>query len=456
MGKNEEQAVWLPGVCNKPVVFEFVEPAQSSDGGVLLLKAADDRVALINALAQAVADERQTGKIKHPLEEMIRQRVFSIALGYPDCNDADRMAHDPALKLACGQGAADGERLSSQPTLSRFENSVSRGDLVRLTNALADTVIEHQRARRRGRAKLITIDLDPVEDPTYGGQQLTFFNAFYDNWCYLPVVASIQFGEESDQFVVGTILRPGNAAGSAGAIPILERLVPKLRAAFPKAVIRIRLDGAYANNEVLTWCEVYKVEYVVNLAKNAVLLREVEPLMKRARAESKRRGETAAYFGEFDYQAQKWHRTRRIIAKAEVTVLPGRDPRDNPRFLVTNIKRGSRTVYEIYARRGDTENRYKELKYGLDFDRTSCTSARANQLRYILSTAAFALLQVIRHEVHHPEVKHAQVCTLRERLLKIGVTITESVRRIVVRAPEHFPWIVAFRQAALALAPPHL
>jgi hypothetical protein len=448
----DQQRVLFGNIYSNPVVVEFSEPAQSSDGGAILLREVDEQTGLCQAIRFALRERRQLGKIDHPLLEMLRQRVIGIACGYPDCNDAGHLADDPIMKLSCGLAPNGNDKLASQPTLSRLENSITRSDLVRMSYAMTDAVIEaHRRRRPASQVTGITIDLDPVEDPTYGSQQLTFFNAFYDNWCYLPMVASIQFGKEKEQFGVATMLRPGNASGDVGAIAMLKRLVPRLRKAFPSAKLRVRMDGAFATAPLLAWCEKAGLTYFVNLAKNPKLTAKAEALMKRSRKEARRLGRTSKILGEFRHKASTWKAPRRVIVKAEVTVLEGRSPRDNPRFVVTNDRRLSpKKVYETYAQRGDVENRYKELKHGLDFDRTSCTKAEANRFRYILATAAFILFQHLRRSVPHPDLARAQVPTLRERLVKLAVVVVESARRVLLKAPRAFAWIGPWRQAALA------
>ena len=210
------------------MVAKFDQRQGSSDGGAILLKAAERRLGLTAALAACLRDDRQAGKVQHELRELITQRVMAIALGYEDANDAARLAGDPIHKLLVGRDPIDGEDLASQPTLSRFENAPDRKELLRMTEALADRVIERHRKRLHGRARRITIDLDPTDDPTHGQQQFTFFNRHYDSYCYLPMVCFLTFNEEVEQYLVAAVLRRGNAPGSAGAIGILRRLIARV------------------------------------------------------------------------------------------------------------------------------------------------------------------------------------------------------------------------------------
>ncbi len=376
-----EHTVLFEDLGEKPIEVEFDQPAQSSDGGALLPKAVDRRLGLTERLAACVADPRHPGKIDHSILDLVRERVFAIACGYPDGNDAARLGEDPVHKILAGRSPAEGEPLASQPTLSRFENAVRRTDLLRMAYALTDTLLEaQQRRRRREKVGRITVDMDSTEDPTHGQQQLPCFNAFYDSWCYLPMVTTIQFDAEPEQLSVAPVLRAGNAPGAFGAIAILKRLIPRLRRAFPGARLWVRMDGAFATPEVLAWLEAQELEYFVNLPRNPLLQRLAEPWMRKVRRRLKRSGRTETEFAEVRYRAGRWKLERRVVVKAGVTVIEGRPPRDNPRFLVTNSALPPARAYETYAARGDVENRIKELHLDLAFDRTSCTRFSANQL----------------------------------------------------------------------------
>lgn len=449
MARQKRQPVLFEDLYDKPVSVEFTRPHQSSDGGVILLDAMDKKMGLIQRIAGAIRDPRQKGKVTYELDQLLRERIFAIACGYPNGNDADHLAHDPALKLVCN--LRDG-RLASQPTLSRFENEVSRTDLLRIALALTDTVIDWERRKRKARkVRKITIDMDPTDDPTHGDQQLTFFNAFYDTWCYLPMITTIQFEEEAEQYQVAPVLRPGNAKGSLGAIGILNRLVPRLRLAFPKAKIHVRMDGAFATPQVFRWLEAHDLRYVVNMGKNSVLKRRAESLMKKARRQAKQTGRTSTFYGEVQYKAGKWKHLRRTIIKAEVVALEGRELRDNPRFVITNLPHSPKGVYRYYRERGDAENRIKELHHDLRFDLTSCTSFLANQLRNLLTAAAHILFQQLRYEARRTELARGQVGTLRERLIKVATIVKESVRRIVLEMPKTFAWYDTWTRLARQL-----
>jgi Transposase DDE domain group 1 len=397
-------------------------------------------------------ERRQEGKIEHDLPTLIRQRCFGLACGYADANDAAQLKADPIHKLLVGRDPITGAALASQPTLSRFENAITPRDVYWLTQTLADVVIAHHQARLGAtRVRRITIDLDPTDDPTHGQQELTFFNGHYDTWCYLPLVATLTFNAEPTQHLVAAVLRPGTSPAKHGALGLLRRLFRRLRATFPRATLRVRLDGGFANPEVLDFLEAAGVEYVVAMASNARLVKRVRRLMGRARMRSKASGETEALFGETRYAARKWRRKRRIVMKAEVVRHPGRDPKNNPRFVITNLSDAPEAVYQVYRERGDMENRLKELHHGLELDRTSCHRFLANQFRVLLTAAAYILFQTLQAHAQGTACADAQVSTLRERLLKLAVWVERSVRRIVLHLPTTFPWRLTWRQIAVAV-----
>ena len=435
------QSVLFPALFGKRVVAQFDQPHGSSEGGAVLLKACDERLGLSQRLSGCLDEEREPGKIRHTLEELIRQRVFAIACGYADCNDAARLAQDPIQKLLVGRDPVAGEALASQPTLSRFENTVGPKALYRMGQALSEAVIERQRRRLRGKAKRITIELDPTDDPTHGAQQLSLFNGHYDTWCYLPVAGFIQFDAEPEQYLFTCVLRPGNAPAKLGAIGILRRVLERLRQAFPKAELLVRLDGGFACPEILDFLEAEGVDYVVAMAANAVLDRMCEHWMLDVRGRSAISAKTEHVYGELRYAAKSWSCERRVIVKAEVVRLEGREPRDNARFVITNLRTSPQKLYEdIYCQRAHIELRIKELHHGLEIDRTSCTRFWANQLRVLLTAAAYALMQELRTRAAGTGCARAQVWTLRERLLKLGVWVSCSVRRIVLHLPQSAPW----------------
>jgi len=406
---------------------------------------------LTKSLADCLTERRNPNKIAHGLDEMLSHRVFAIACGYPDGNDAARLSEDPVHKMLVGRNPIEGPSLASQPTLSRFENTVRRSEMYRMGEALAKAVVERHRKRLSGRAKRITIDLDPTVDPSYGEQQLSFFNGYYDSWCYLPVMGFLSFDEEPEQYLFAAVLRPGNAPDKKGCLSILRRAVRLLREAFPKARLRVRLDAGYAFPALFDFLEAVGAEYVVAMPKNDVLLRRAKGLMGKARKLARNRGKSAHVYGECWYRTKKWPEKRRVIIKAEVLVYPGRDLKDNPRFIVTNLSSWPRVVYErAYCPRGEIENRIKELKLGMEVGRTSCSRFVANQFRMLLTAAAYVLMQELRLRAARTACARSQVWSLREHLIKLGAQVVVSVRRIVVHLPTSYPFFDAWNQIAFA------
>ena len=449
---NTTQCLLFSEMFSKPVVAQFDQRQGSSDGGAILLKAADRRYGLLTCLAFCLQDERQPGKIDHSLEELLAQRVFAIACGYPDANDAARLATDPIHKLLLDRDPVTGNDLASQPTLSRFENAVGPKELYRLSEALAARVIQRHAERLRGRVRRVTLDLDPTDDPTHGAQQLSFFNGHYDTWCYLPVMGFVSFNDEREQYLCAAVLRPGNVNAAVGAVGILRRLILLIRHFLPGVRIRVRLDGGFAHPDVLDFLDAEaNFEYAVAMAKNAVLKRKAKRAMRQARKLSRQSGQTEHVYRETYYAAQSWPYERRIIIKAEVVCAEGKLPKDNPRFVITNMQQSPQWIYEqVYCQRGEIENRIKEL-HELQIDRTSCAGFWANQFRVLLTAAAYVLMQELRLRAAHTHCARAQVWTLREQLLKLGAHVLVSVRRVVVHLPASFPFLPIFHRVALAL-----
>jgi hypothetical protein len=447
------RTVLFPDLFNKPVIATFDQPDASSDGGAVLLKAADARYGLIGGLAQCLVDDRQSSKVRHTLSDLLAQRIFGLACGHPDANDADRLADDPIHKLLLGRDPVVGDPLASQPTISRFENQVGVQELYAMGCELATSVVERHRERLHGRARQITIDLDPTDDPTHGAQQLTFFNGHYDSWCYLPLLAFLTFNGEREQYLCAAILRPGNASATRGALGLLRRLLPLLRLMFPHARFLVRLDGGFATPDIFEYLDAEPgLHYVVAMGENAVLTRFAAPAMGDAQTQSEASGQTEHVYTEARYAARTWPQERRVVIKAEVVRLKGRDPRDNARFVVTNLRQSPRFVYEeVYCARGDIENRIKELHDGLQIGRTSCCRFWANQFRVLLTAAAYVLMQELRLRAARTACARTQVTGLRERLLKLGVHVVVSVRRVVLHLPTATPDLTAWRQIALAL-----
>lgn len=453
MSEATRQSVLFDDLFGRPTTAVFDGEAQSSDGGAVLLRAINRKLHLTSRLAQHLADERTADRVLHTRQELFDQRVFGIALGYEDQNDAARVAADPVMKGLVGRGAVRGRDLASQATLSRFENAASPRELVAMMRELEDAAVERLKAKRP-HAHRITLDIDATCDPAHGQQQGTFFNAFYDTNCYLPLVGFLSVPGDKEQRLFAARLRRGTTAATHCAIPLVRRMVAKLRAAFPKAKIRVRLDGGFGSPRLLDVLDALKVEYVVGLAQNPRLLALCDLEVTAAMVAAFQSGATARFYGDAKYAADTWSRERRIVFKAEVLVADGKANKVNPRFVVTNLpaRIAAKTVYVVaYCGRGESENRIKELKYGLHIDRTSCSSFCANQLRLLMTAAAYLLFQELRSQLVGTEAAAWQVTTLRERLFKIGVRVAESVRRVVLHFAAAHPWQALWRGAATQL-----
>jgi hypothetical protein len=423
----------------RPIVIDFDAPEISSDGGFLLLRQVDDALGVTGSFAAAMSDSRDPSRVIHDLQEQCRQRMYGIALGYEDCNDAERLRHDPVLKTSCDRLPDDDHGLSSQPTLSRFENSVDWPALRRLMRWLEASYVESL----------------PEDTKTHGGQQLSFFHGYYDHYMYHPLLI---FDGENGQ-LISSRLRPGNTHSSRQAAGMLVRLIRRIKKRFPDAHVLVRGDSGFCVPRILRVLErldrdLGYVDYLFGIAKNKVLERLVGPALDTAEEMYRISGRKVRHFTEFEYAAGTWDRKRLVIAKAERTSL-GR----NPRFVVTSL-RGfpPELIYNAYCQRGQCENNIKDLKNALQADRLSCSSFTANFFRLLLHSGAYRLMHELRSRAsqHSNKLGRAQFDTLRLRILKVGALVKQSVRRIHIRLPRAFPFASIFRLIAQGLDPPPL
>jgi hypothetical protein len=414
---------------SKEVIADFEGGRITSDAGGLLLRELDQRYRIAENAARCLHDPRDSHKVKHDLLTLVRQRLFAIALGYEDNNDATWLARDPAIKIMTGRAPEGGADLASQPTLSRFENRVTAKDLCRLSDWLLDLYLK----THPGPRKTIILDLDATDDPTHGRQQLSFFHGYYEEHMYHPLLVF----DGQDGFPLAAVLRPGNTHASKGALAVLKRLIKKLRRAYPKALILVRADAGFAVPAIYRYLEKQPdLRYVIGFITNNRLLAKTAALLEKAQQRYQETGAKQRLFTSFSYQADSWDQFRRIIAKVEYAHLGA-----NQRFVVTNLVRNSQFVYDdIYVLRGDVENRIKELKLDLKADRLSCHRFLANQFRLLLHTMAYCLFWLLRHHLRGTELATAQVNTLRLKLLKIGARIRETSRRIWVHLASGYPY----------------
>jgi hypothetical protein len=429
-----------------PVVTTCDAPESSSDGGALLLRAMDERLGLTAGFAARIPDRRDPRFVQHPRLEQLRQRVYQIALGYEDCNDAARLRNDRAFKVICDRMPEDEEGLSSQPTLSRMENGVPMSRIKALLLEVEDGFVRALSRRRR----LVVLDIDPTDDPTHGAQQLTFFHGYYDTHMYFPLL--VFDGETGD--LASVVLRPGNVGGARGALGLMDRLVRAVRRRCPRATILVRADSGFAAPEFLAKLDALHeqlgdVRYVVGVAKNKRLIELLRPWMVIAEAWFEHTGKPARRFESFQHKAGTWAHSRRVIGKAEH--LPDGA---NPRFVVTNLADEDEQVYETYCGRGQAENYIKEFKNAVHGDRLSCSTFAANFFRLLIHALAYRLLNALRDAVQPMSQPRMQFATLRIRLLKVAAIITQSARRILVRLPVSFPAREMFLDAARWLTSP--
>jgi hypothetical protein len=430
----------------RTVDLTFDAPQVSSDGGLLLLRQLDARLGLCDRIASVLPDTRSPGRVIHSRLEQVRQRVFQIALGYEDQNDADTLRHDPLFRASCDRLPNDPRGLSSQPTLSRLEHAVNARDVVRLQRQLeADYV-----ASLPEDTDVVVLDLDSTSDPTHGQQPFSFFHGHYDCSMYFPLLVF-----DGEGRLVSVRLRPGNAGNNRYATPLMRRLVSAIKARFPNANVVVRADSGFASPRLLAALDTLRqvlggVDYVIGLEKNSRLLALVADEMIEAAARAPQAGGRARVFASLVYQAKSWGHARQVVARVEHLV-----DKPNPRFVVTTLDHVSaRMVYEhAYCGRGDAENRIKDFKNALGGDRLSCTTYVANAFRLLLHAFAYRLLDGLRvHlKVVAPELGRAQFDTLRLRLLKVAAHVRQSVRRIAVALPSAFGLADVFAHVAAQL-----
>jgi hypothetical protein len=434
----------LPNVCREKVTAAFDGGTISSDGGVFLLAGADQRLGLIDALSALFPDHRDPAQISHPIADILRERIFAIACGYPDGNDLDTLRADPAFKMACRRLPESGANLASRPTISRLENTPDLRALIRMSHGMVDLWCRsHARA-----PKSITLDIDDTADTVHGHQQLSLFNAHYDERCFLPIHV---YDAETGHCVL-TILRPGKTPDGKEIRGHIRRLVRRIRMHWPMTRIMFRGDGHYGRKEVMDWCEDNDVTYIFGLAPNKVLAGQVfqkldECCVRRALAQA----EKVRDFTWTRYAAKSWSHARRVVARIEVT-RKGADVR----YIVTNIKGGgARHLYEkVYCARGQAENLIKRHKSQLASDRTSCRSPLANQMRLILHTAAYWLVRTVQAAIPRGEpLASGEFFTIRLRLLKIAVRVRETASRVRLAFAANCPDARLFRDLITTLVP---
>jgi hypothetical protein len=456
------------GLGRRAVVGQFNGGKISSDSGGLLLREVEQRTHILQRLAGCFVDHRDPEQIEHSLESLIKQRVMGLALGYEDLNDHDSLRHDPLLALLSEVSEPLGQTrkrardkgcaLAGKSTLNRLELTPLDADkahrykkIVARPEAMDDLLVDlfleaHERAPEE-----IILDVDATDDPLHGDQEGRFYHGYYRNYCYLPLY--IFCGEH----LLCARLRQSNQDGAAGTVDELQRIIARLREAWPEISIVVRGDSGFCRDELMAWCEEHAVDFVLGLAKNPRLTTALASQMEQAKAEYESTQQAARVFGDFHYRTRKsWSSERRVIGKAE-HLAKG----ENPRFVVTSLATtnwDARALYEaLYCARGDMENSIKEQQLALFADRTSSHEMRSNQLRLYFSSFAYVLMQTLRRlGLEGTAMARAQCDTIRLKLFKIGAQIRISVRRVWIAFSEHYPHADLFRLILykLQLIPP--
>jgi hypothetical protein len=411
-----------------PLAVDFRGGRLTSDGGWAWVAEADTVLGLTAALAVVLPDLRHR-RGRHTLEELLRQRVYQIAAGYADQNDADTLRHDPLLKLVCGRLPESGPALASQPTLSRLENGFSARDCYRLAEALGAVYLAER--ERDGAPTHIVLDLDSTDDPTHGEQEGSGYHGYFRQHMYHPLLV---FDGETGQCITA-ILRPGTAHAGHGALAILKRVVARLRERWPHVAIELRADAGFAKPEVYAWCEEQAIAYTIGLVPNARLEALATPLVADALAQqAAAAGAKVRLLDETIYQAASWPVARRVVIKAEALAKG-----TNTRFVVTTRDDPPAALYAWYTDRGETENWIKDLKVACFADRLSCHRFLANQVRLLLHAAAYVLLDTLRRWLVGAGSERMTLETVRLRLLKIGGRVCELATRVHLRLASSHP-----------------
>ena len=418
----------------REVEGRFDGGSMTSDAGVMLLSATDRRLGLIQAAARCIADPRNALLITHGVRDMLRQRVYGLALGWEDLNDHKSLRQDLAMQTAVG---VDRE-VASAPTLCRLEGWADRATAVRLHEVLVDQFI----ASFEAAPEELVLDFDATDNPLHGQQEGRFFHGYYDCYCYLPLYVFC------GQQLLCALLRPSRIDGAKHAAAVLKLLVRRLRRAWPTVRIVLRGDSGFCRERLMNWCERSGVHYVIGLARNPRLEEQVQYAQLMMAQEYEHSGVKQRWVSEFAYAAHTWAHERRVITRLEWGGQGG-----NPRFVVTNMDQPPEQLYDhVYCQRGEAENRIKEAQVGLFATRTSCHHFAANQLRVLLAALAYVLIERMRAlALQGTELATAQVDTLRIRLLKLAAVVTRNTRRIRLYFASNWPSASTFAQAMRAL-----
>ena len=438
MTQCSKEAIEFRGVRGRRLLADFEGGRLTSDAGALLLGEVDRRTGLFDAICDCIPDPRDPRYTWHDQRDMLAQRILAIALGYEDLNDHETLRDDASLQVASHVDPDRDFPLASPSTLCRLENRVTRKAMFEMSGVLVDQFLTAYETP----PEEIVLDFDATDDPLHGEQEGRFFHGYYKHYCFLPLY--VFCGEH----LLCSYLRPSNIDAAKHSRAILKLLVDRIRQVWPEVKIIVRGDSGFCRWRLMRWCEKHDVSYIFGLARNQVLERLLSPLMEQAEQQYQQSEQKQRLFADVQYAAQSWNRKRRVIMKAEY--LP---KGTNPRFVVTNLSGDAQTLYdELYALRGDMENRIKEQQLMLFADRTSCHEFQANQFRLLLSSCAYVLVQSLRRiALADTKLAKAQVSTIRLKLFKVAARVTTSVRRIVFHFASQYPYQDLFRQIHLAL-----
>ena len=408
----------LPEVEHKPIFLNFNGGNLSSDAGVLLLKEVDRQIGLIEKMAEAIPDGRDNRYIDHTHIELLRQRIAQIACGYEDANDCNELRSDAIFKIFANRKPESGAPLGSQPTMSRFENAVGRTALYRLAKVFVDCFINSYEKE----PKVIVLDFDDTEDKTHGNQQLSLFNGYFKEWCYMP----LHIYEGLSGKLITTVLKPGKRSSGKQGLSILKRLVKYLRKHWPNTYIIFRGDSHFSAPEIMEWIDTQaNVMFITGLSGYEPLKKMVAEIVERAQKLYGLTQRKVTLFHSMRYKADSWNQYRRVVAKVEVS-----EHGLNLRFVVTDMESAKATVLykQIYSARGGSELNIKEHKLYLKSDRTSCHRFEANQFRLFLHSAAYVLFHALKINIlKNTPWEKATIETIRLRFLKIGAAIREGI-----------------------------
>ncbi len=420
----EEGWRWLQSVIVDPaslfqpkLTLDFAGGTITTDPGLVLLREFDERLGLTRRLGEVLDDPRDRRYVTHGLRALLRQRLYRIAAGYEDANDATSLRHDPTVQVVAG---TVGVPLASQPTLSRLENEMGWSAIERCGRLGLEWFCRYGLARGAAPAEPI-LDLDSTDDPTHGQQVLSFFNRHYDEHMYHPLLVF----EGTGGYLLGAPAAGQRRRGDT-RLPLLRPIVRRLRQRCPDTDLALRADGGFCNPALLTYAERAGLRYAIGMPRNPKLEALVAALRAEVNATWERTGEPVQRFTSFRYQTRSWTRPRRVVAKVEHT------PEGlNVRFIVTNRRGAAADIFAWYNARGQAENYIKELKRGVAADRLSCHPYRANAWRLQLHALAYNLLTLFCHWVlTGTTLATATLATVRTRLFKVGARVRTSARRL--------------------------